>query len=146
MANVFDVAKYVLENTGEISTYKLQKLCYYSQAWNLVWHDIPLYDSPIMAFAHGPVIKELYDYHKGQFSIKSSDIKKCKLSNILTDSEKDTINRVLQFYGNKTAQWLSDLTHMEEPWRNARKGIPDGQPSSKVISLNDMMEYYSSLQ
>lgn len=145
MANVFDVAKYILENTGEISTYKLQKLCYYSQAWNLVWHDIPLYDSPIMAFAHGPVIKELYDYHKGQFSIKSSDIKKCKLSNILTDSEKDTINRVLQFYGNKTAQWLSDLTHMEEPWRNARKGIPDGQPSSKVISLNDMMEYYSSL-
>ena len=99
MANVFDVAKYILENTGEISTYKLQKLCYYSQAWNLVWHDIPLYDSPIMAFAHGPVIKELYDYHKGQFSIKSSDIKKCKLSNILTDSEKDTINRVLQFYG-----------------------------------------------
>lgn len=146
MANVFDVAKYILENTGEISTYKLQKLCYYSQAWNLVWHDVPLYDSPIMAFAHGPVIKELYDYHKGQFSIKSSDIKKCKLSNILTDSEKDTINRVLQFYGNKTAQWLSDLTHMEEPWRNARKGIPDGQPSSKVISLNDMMEYYSSLQ
>lgn len=146
MANVFDVAKYILENTGEISTYKLQKLCYYSQAWNLVWHDIPLYDSPIMAFAHGPVIKELYDYHKGQFSIKSSDIKKCKLSNILTDNEKDTINRVLQFYGNKTAQWLSDLTHMEEPWRNARKGIPDGQPSSKVISLNDMMEYYSSLQ
>lgn len=145
MANVFDVAKYILENTGEISTYKLQKLCYYSQAWNLVWHDIPLYDSPIMAFAHGPVIKELYDHHKDQFSIKSSDIKKCKLSNILTDSEKDTINRVLQFYGNKTAQWLSDLTHMEEPWRNARKGIPDGQPSSKVISLNDMMEYYSSL-
>lgn len=145
MANVFDVAKYILENTGEISTYKLQKLCYYSQAWNLVWHDIPLYDSPIMAFAHGPVIKELYDYHKDQFSIKSSDIKKCKLSNILTDSEKDTINRVLQFYGNKTAQWLSDLTHMEEPWRNARKGIPDGQPSSKVISLSDMMEYYSSL-
>ncbi len=146
MANIFDVAKYILENTGEISTYKLQKLCYYSQAWNLVWHDIPLYDSPIMAFAHGPVIKELYDYHKGQFSIKSSDIKKCKLSNILTDNEKDTINRVLQFYGNKTAQWLSDLTHMEEPWKNARKGIPDGQPSSEVISLNDMMEYYSSLQ
>ena len=146
MANIFDVAKYILEQTGEISTYKLQKLWYYSQAWNLVWDDIPLYDSPIMAFAHGPVIKELYDYHKGRFSIKSSDIKKCKLSNILTDSEKDTINRVLQFYGNKTAQWLSDLTHMEEPWKKARKGIPDGQPSNKVISLNDMMEYYSSLQ
>lgn len=145
MANIFDVAKYILENTGEISTYKLQKLCYYSQAWNLVWHDIPLYDSPIMAFAHGPVIKELYDYHKGQFSIKSSDIKKCKLSNILTDSEKDTINRVLQFYGNKTAQWLSDLTHMEAPWLNARKGLSVNDRPAKEILLSDMAEYYGSL-
>lgn len=31
MANIFDVAKYILGNIGEITTMKLQKLCYYSQ-------------------------------------------------------------------------------------------------------------------
>ena len=28
MANVFDVAKYILEKLGTLSTMKLQKLCY----------------------------------------------------------------------------------------------------------------------
>lgn len=32
MANVFDVAKYILEKKGIMSTMKLQKLCYYAQA------------------------------------------------------------------------------------------------------------------
>lgn len=30
MANVFDTAKYILEQSGPMSTMKLQKLCYYS--------------------------------------------------------------------------------------------------------------------
>lgn len=32
MANVFDVAAYILEKEGEMTTMKLQKLCYYAQA------------------------------------------------------------------------------------------------------------------
>ncbi|CUP62134.1 Uncharacterized phage-associated protein [Anaerostipes hadrus] len=44
MANVFDAAKYILERLGEMSTMKLQKLCYYAQAWSLVWDDVPLFD------------------------------------------------------------------------------------------------------
>ena len=43
MANVFDVAKYILEKQGDMSTMKLQKLCYYAQAWSLVWDDRELF-------------------------------------------------------------------------------------------------------
>ena len=42
MGSVFDTAKYILEKCGTMSTMKLQKLCYYSQAWSLVWDDAPL--------------------------------------------------------------------------------------------------------
>ena len=35
MATVFDVTKYILHKCGKMSTWKLQKLCYYSQAWHL---------------------------------------------------------------------------------------------------------------
>lgn len=55
------------------------------------------------------------------------------------------INRVLKFYGDKDAQWLSDLTHMEEPWKNARIGLADGERGDHVISTAAMMEYYSSI-
>lgn len=44
MANVFDTAKYILEQSGPMSAMKLQKLCYYSQVWSLVWDDSPLFE------------------------------------------------------------------------------------------------------
>ncbi len=40
---------------------KLQKLCYYCQAWYLAWNNEPLFDEEFEAWASGPVCKELYD-------------------------------------------------------------------------------------
>jgi len=42
-------------------------------------------------------------------------------------------------------QWLSDLTHQEDPWCNARAGIPDGERGSQEIRHAAMAEYYGSL-
>lgn len=36
----------------------------------------------------------------------------------LSDNQKDTIDRVLEHYGSHDAQWLSQLTHMEDSWIN----------------------------
>ena len=60
MANVFDTAKYILEQKGDMFTMKLQKLCYYSQAWGLVWDDEPLFDEDFEAWVNGPVCPELF--------------------------------------------------------------------------------------
>ena len=39
MLTVFDVASYILKKSGKMTTMKLQKLIYYSQAWALVWYE-----------------------------------------------------------------------------------------------------------
>jgi len=44
MATVFDVTKYILYKCGEMSTWKLQKLCFYSQAWHLAWTGNPIFE------------------------------------------------------------------------------------------------------
>ena len=64
MSNVFDTATYILEKLGPMSTMKLQKLCYYSQAWSLVWDEEPLFPEEFEAWANGPVCSELF--HKTQ--------------------------------------------------------------------------------
>lgn len=46
---------------------------------------------------------------------------------------------------NKTAQWLSDLTHLETPWKEARKGLIPGERGASEISLSTMLEYYSGV-
>lgn len=143
MANVFDVAKYILEEKGTMSTMKLQKLCYYAQAWSLVWDDKPLFDEEFEAWANGPVCRELFLKTKGKYSVSPLD--ETGGMNNLTDNEKDTINQVLKHYGEHNAQWLSQLTHMEDPWNEAREGIPAGIGSNKIITKESMAIYYGGL-
>ena len=142
MANVFDVAKYILEKNPPMTTMKLQKLVYYCQAWSLVWDEKPLFTEKIQAWASGPVVRELYDEHKGMFQVSS--LQKGNIDN-LKPEEIETIDAVLNAYVDKPAQWLSDLTHMENPWNEARRGIALGQNCENEITLASMCEYYSSL-
>ena len=52
---------------------------------------------------------------------------------------------MLVFYGDKSPQWLSDLTHMETPWQTARRGLPDSEPGNTIIPKETLAEYYGSL-
>lgn len=145
MATVFDVAKYIVKKYGSMTTMKLQKLCYYCQAWALAWDEEPLFNEEFQAWANGPVCPELFALHKGKFV---ADINLFDNDEIypFTDKEKETINSVLDYYGDKEPQWLSQLTHMESPWVEARKGYTDGMACSVVITKDSMQQYYGGLQ
>ena len=145
MATVFDVASYILENTGPISAMKLQKLAYYAQSWNLVWDEEPLFENRIEAWANGPVCPSLYESHKGLFKVEAENFPQGSAAN-LTAPQKDTIDKVLDFYGDKSAQWLSDLTHSEAPWLDARGELAPTARSNIEITQAAMHEYYSGLQ
>jgi uncharacterized phage-associated protein len=142
MASAHDVAAYILDKAGTMSAMKLQKLVYYSQAWSLVWDERPLFPERIKAWANGPVIRELYDQHRGQFTV---DRWPTGDPSALSPEQRETVDAVLGFYGDKTAQWLSDLTHREDPWLHARKDLADGERGDQEITLAAMGEYYSSL-
>jgi uncharacterized phage-associated protein len=143
-ATVFDVAKYILLRTGPISSMRLQKLVYYSQAWSLVWDDSPLFDSQIEAWANGPVCRELYEKHRGAFLVSIDNFSTDNIDR-LSDGQKDTIDKVLEAYGNKSAQWLSDQTHSEAPWLEARSGLGERDRGSQVITFDSMSSHYGSL-
>lgn len=144
MATIFDVAKYITECRGEMSAMKLQKLMYYAQAWSLVWEEEPLFADDFEAWANGPVLPELYARHRGMFKVNASLFEEASSAK-LTDVERENIDKVLVFYGDKTAQWLSNLTHQENPWLDARDGLPVGASSNDVIPQAAIHEYYSSL-
>lgn len=143
MDSIFDAAKYILEQRGTLSTMKLQKLCYYAQAWSLVWDDKPLFEEDFEAWANGPVCPQLFHFSQGQFSVSPEQMK--GNSARLTENQKDTVNRVLDHYGDKNAQWLSQLTHMEDPWKLARAETPDRYLSSNIITKESMAMYYGGL-
>lgn len=142
MARVDDVAAYIVSKTGTITTWKLQKLVYYSQAWHLVWEERPLFDDPIEAWANGPVVRALYDRHRGDFRVATWTSGE---PTALDEGERTSIDAVLGEYGDKTGAWLSSLTHREPPWLEARAGLSAGERGDSVITHQSMSEYYGGL-
>jgi uncharacterized phage-associated protein len=142
-ASVFDVAEFILVTKGTLTTMKLQKLVYYSQAWSLTWDEGPIFPEKILAWANGPVVYELFKKFQRQYQIsttKIGDPNKLKPKNI------ETIRAVLEYYGDKSSQWLSDLTHMESPWINARRGLAQNARGCREITHAALAEYYGSLE
>lgn len=146
MANVFNTARYILSKIGRISTWKLQKLCYYSQAWSLAWTEQPLFPEDFQAWANGPVCPTLFYQHSGKFSVDINDFPQ-SLENdpALNADQKETIDLVLEHYGNWEPYALREQTHHEAPWLDARKGLPDGANCAEIITKDAMGFYYGSL-
>lgn len=141
MPHSTDVAELILNRLRPMPAMKLQKLVYYCQAWSLVWDERPMIGDEFQAWANGPVAPELYDRHRGLYIVES--VKGDPRS--LDQTALETVEAVLQFYGDKPSQWLSELTHSEDPWRDARGNLPPGARSTAVITHAAMAEYYSSL-
>ena len=141
MASVNDVAAYILHRKGSMSTWKLQKLAYYAQAWHLAWRDSALFDSRIEAWANGPVVRELYNQHRGYFNV---DVWRGQ-PGALTPDQQVVIDSILGAYGDLSGRQLSYLTHMESPWRDARAGLGPTERSEAEITWSSMAAFYSAL-
>lgn len=135
---VYDVAQYILNSVGgEISAMKLQKLCYYSQAWTLVWDDKELFPEEFLRWDNGPVCRELFDLHKGMFFVDRNFIDRSLLSEIPVDGARRNIDQILEEYGKYSGGDLSEMTHAENPWKDT--------PRNQIITKDCMKKYYSGL-
>lgn len=144
MASIFDAAKYILQEKKVLSTWKLQKLCFYSQAWSLAWTEKPIFNEDFQAWSNGPVCPELFQLHKGKFAISNKEFEFGN-PDILNDDQRETIDIIIKDYGDMEPYDLREQTHSEAPWKEARAGLPDGVPCTNIITKESMGEYYGSL-
>jgi uncharacterized phage-associated protein len=142
MAKPDDVAAYILQRQGAMTAMKLQKLTYYSYAWHLVWEEERLFAAPIEAWANGPVVRQLYDNHRGSFGVSEWPWGNAAG---LAEHERTSVDAVLGYYAKMTAHELSELTHREPPWQRARADLSEGSRSNRRISDADLFEYYDGL-
>lgn len=141
------VAQYILWFVGDVgdslTNLKLQKLVYYAQAWHLALYETPLFPEPIEAWAHGPVVKPLYDNYKkyGRGIIPSPD------NPPFFDDEITQVhlNEIMDVFLGFDAFALQRLTHQEEPWKEARQGLAYDDLSNREISQETMINFYQSL-
>ncbi len=139
MENIYEVARFFLSKES-MTHKKLQKLCYYAQAWYLANYGVVLFPNRFEAWVHGPVSPDLYSRYRGW---GWQQIPK-DLQPIYFDDERNRnfLEQVYDTYGDYDADNLERITHTELPWQKARQGCSVGAYSRNPISLNDMKNYY----
>lgn len=143
---------YILAKHGPMEHLKLHKLIFYVEAYHLAYFETSLIDDNFQAWVHGPVVlpvwlnikslANVYDSIQLKTEVKKESIEYLKEN--VTGSQFEIINDILDEFGSKSAYELECLTHEEEPWKNARKGLPPDNPSKNIISKKEMMEYYKT--
>jgi uncharacterized phage-associated protein len=125
-----------------LTNLKLQKLVYYAQAWHLALKNKPLFIERIEAWAHGPVVPPLYGRFKKYGWSPISVEPACPT---FSNGTGKFLEEVFSVYGHYSAWDLERMTHQEEPWRNARKGLSPDDEGHNVITHNDMRDFYRKL-
>ena len=143
MAEIDDVVSALVRLTGKITTQKLQKLLYYCQAWHLVRFNAPLFADEIQAWREGPVIRTIYQKHRGKYFIlswPSGDAEK------LDERQLGLIRWVVAKYGGLSAESLSRMAHAEVPWRLARGSLATSERSEEAIPPEVIKRFYARHQ
>lgn len=139
---IADVAHHILENFGQMTTMKLQKLCYYTQAWHLASFQRPLFRADFAAWDNGPVARELYDLHRGKYSVTAKEV--CGRDSLSSDTQ-DFIDSIVGAYIKFSGDELSSITHMEDPWKKAMEESQRTGFANALISKSSMQNFYASL-
>ena len=125
-----------------ITHLKVQKLLYYAQGICLALYNGPLFDENIVAWQHGPVVKEVYSFlsKNGRKDIKFEDE---WLETVEKIEKNDMLNNILNLtydnFGGFTAWQLREKTHVSGgPWQRTVKTLG----MDRIIDKNLIKSYF----
>ena len=125
-----------------ITHLKVQKLLYYAQGISLSLYNEPLFDENILAWQHGPVVKEVYDFLSlnGRNDINFKDEWLSTIEKIERDDKSSNIlNLTYDNFGGYTAWQLREKTHTPgSPWEMTVKTMG----MDRIIDNNLIKTYF----
>jgi uncharacterized phage-associated protein len=139
VARYFIIRAYEDGREAEMTNMKVQKLLYYAQSLHLALYNEPLFAEEIQAWRYGPVCPPAYNFYS-EFEAKQLPIPDKESLWQLPREKKELLEEIWEYFGGYHAYKLSDMTHLEFPWKKARKGLPPQASSTEPIQLNDMKE------
>lgn len=148
-ADITDVANWFLSKE-DMSHKKIQKICYYVEAWSEALLDAPICrNNEFQAWVHGPVNLKLWnlykDYGWSLIYLQCTKPEEDSLFSKFSDSQLEILNSVWHSYGVYSADTLEAQTHSETPWQEQRGTLPMFASCSNVISVETMKHYYGAM-
>lgn len=142
--SAIDVARWFVawatsDDEAHLTNLKLQKLLYYAQGASFALKGAPMFDDDIQAWAHGPVVPDVYHHYK---DFRSGEIEQGEPFDwdLIGLDDAKILVRVWNTYGAKSAWKLRDMTHDEAPWVDHFRANVSGI----VIPKEDISVYFKS--
>jgi uncharacterized phage-associated protein len=137
VASFFILKAYEDGREEQMTNMKVQKLLYYSQSLHLALFNEPLFEDEIQAWRYGPVCPPAYRFYS-RFEAEQLPMPDKYSFSQISDDLNDLLEEVWNYFGQHHAYYLSGMTHVEFPWKKARKGLPSEARSTESILLEDM--------
>jgi uncharacterized phage-associated protein len=132
-----DVAKYLLAKADEedelLTHLKLQKLLYYVQGFHLAIRGKCLFPEPILAWAHGPVVREVWNEYR---DFENKTIPPPDAVPEIPPKKAALVDEVWRVYGQFTAWRLRQMSHDTAPWGETER--------NEAISHKSMTQFFKT--
>lgn len=137
MEKIINVANYLfnryMQITGEkIDEMKLHKLLYFAQRQSFAIVNEPLFEGDFEGWRYGPVCPVIRNSFTPDGIINAIED--------ISDEAKYIINNIIEEYGAIEAWKLSQLSHKESSWINARCGLRPEENGIVKLKLDDIRE------
>ena len=135
MDRIIDAAAYMIKKYKDVSAeqldeMKLHKLLYFTQRESFAITSEPAFEGTFEGWKYGPVCREIRSaYCDGKISVETNDI---------SDMLKYIINNVILEYGSLESWKLSELSHKDSSWKNARTGLSRGENGDIPLKVDDI--------
>ena len=148
---VCDYVIHYMEREGQfLNVVKLQRLLYVAYAWHLAFFgQKKLFRQPFEAWKFGPINRIIHDRFAEYLNISHPiTVADCWYSRTeealaqLSAAEIGHLDNILNTYGTMSAFELEEMLRYEEPWRLARVGLREEEPSSRAIPDETIYAYY----
>ena len=154
--NVADYFIWFANEHGDLITHlKLQKLCFFAEAFYLASKEEPLTGEPFEAWAHGPVSRSVWnrfkDFRNMPLNVEKSDLSDSTDTNkleyhyeepFLLEKTKRHLKDIIDCFWGKSAWELEYITHTHLPWKKARGDLDTLAPCDRIIDPKDVTEFY----
>ena len=140
------IALYIISSGREITNLLLQKILYYVKAISKIFEGESFILEPCEAWKFGPVFPSVYEKYR-EFGKQETKLNLSKdyISELLSEEEKTVTDFVMNTFGIYNAWFLKDLTHLEEPWIVARKGLAEDDASRNQMDEEIISNYFAKM-
>lgn len=152
----------ILDKPAGVGLLKLEKLCYYAQAWYYAIHEESLIEEAFVYSENGPHARSIWNgsltdgssaletvetEEKGQRITFRDGGNRTAYRETISSTDYGHIGRVCEWLGDYSGRKLSDLSHTEKPWceaRNVASVAKSADVGVDIVIRNEDMLYYKT--